>query len=152
MDYSWQDSSVYGIFQARILEWIAISFSWGSSRPRDQTWVSYTAGGFFTNNLQNPTPNPRYGQIFMHKYLCRWGFPGGWLGKEFAVQGIQETQVRFLGLEDPLKEGMATHSSILGWRIPWTEEPGRLQSMGSQRVGHEWSDWAHACTFMHINI
>ena len=43
------------------------------------------------------------------------------------------------GLGDPLKEEMATHSSILAWRIPWTEEPGRLQSMGSQRVGHDWT-------------
>ena len=42
-----------------------------------------------------------------------------------------------LGQEDPLKEGMATHSSILAWRIPWTEEPGELQSMGSQRVRHD---------------
>ena len=48
-----------------------------------------------------------------------------------------ETQVLSLGLEDPLKKGMATHSSILAWRIPWTEEPGRLQSMGSHRVGHD---------------
>ena len=49
---------------------------------------------------------------------------------------IQETQVQSLGQEDPLEKEMATHSSILVWRIPWTEEPGRLQSMGSQRVGH----------------
>ena len=48
---------------------------------------------------------------------------------------IQEMQVLSLGWEDPLKEGMATHSSILAWRILWTEEPGRLQSMGLQRVG-----------------
>ena len=48
-----------------------------------------------------------------------------------------ETQVLSLGREDPLKKGMATHSSILAWRIPWTEEPGRLQSMGSHRVGHD---------------
>ena len=47
-----------------------------------------------------------------------------------------ETWVRSLGREDPLEEGMATHSSILAWRIPWTEEPGRLQSMWSQRVRH----------------
>ena len=46
----------------------------------------------------------------------------------------QETWVQSQGGEDPLEEGMATHSSILAWRIPWTEEPGRLQSMGSQRV------------------
>ena len=49
----------------------------------------------------------------------------------------QETQVQSLGREDPLEMGMATHSSILAWRIPWTEEPGGLQSMGSQRVGHD---------------
>ena len=48
----------------------------------------------------------------------------------------QETQVQSLGWEDPLEEGMAIHSSFLAWRIPWTEEPGGLQSMGLQRVGH----------------
>ena len=46
-------------------------------------------------------------------------------------------QVRSLGQEDPLEKGMATHSSILAWRIPWTEEPGRLQSIGLQRVRHD---------------
>ena len=50
---------------------------------------------------------------------------------------IQETWVQSLGQEDPLEEGMATHSSILVWRIPWTEEPGELQSTGSQRVRHD---------------
>ena len=50
---------------------------------------------------------------------------------------MQETWVLSLGQEDPLEEGMATHSSILAWRIPWTEETGRLQSMGSHRVGHD---------------
>ena len=49
---------------------------------------------------------------------------------------VRETWVRSLGREDPLEKGMATHSSILAWKIPWTEEPGGLQSMGSQRVGH----------------
>ena len=48
-----------------------------------------------------------------------------------------ETQVQSLGQEDPPEKGMATHSSILAWRIPWTEEPGDLQSMGSQRVGRD---------------
>ena len=48
-----------------------------------------------------------------------------------------ETRVRSLGQEDPLEKAMATHSSTLAWRILWTEEPGRLQSMGSQRVGHD---------------
>ena len=49
-----------------------------------------------------------------------------------------KTQVHSLGLEDPLEKEMATHSSILAWKIPWTEEPSRLQSMGSQRVRHDW--------------
>ena len=50
---------------------------------------------------------------------------------------MRETWVRSLGREDPLEKEMATHSSTLAWKIPWTEEPGRLQSMGSQRVGHD---------------
>ena len=52
------------------------------------------------------------------------------------LPAIQQTWVQSLGQEDPLEEGMATQSSILGWRIPWTEEPGGLQSMGSQRAGY----------------
>ena len=53
------------------------------------------------------------------------------------LPAVQETQVRSLGWEDPLEKEMATHSSILAWKISWTEEPGGLQSMGSQRVGHD---------------
>ena len=53
------------------------------------------------------------------------------------LPAMQDTRVQSLGWEDPLKKEMATHFSILAWRIPWTEEPGRLQSMGSQRVGHD---------------
>ena len=60
------------------------------------------------------------------------GFPGGGICKEAAcpVQETYEILVLFLGWEDPLEKGMAIHSSILAWRIPWTEEPGGLQSMG----------------------
>ena len=57
-----------------------------------------------------------------------WGFPGGSDGKESAA--MQESQVGSLGREDLLEKGMATNSSILGWKIPWTEEPGGLQLMG----------------------
>ena len=53
------------------------------------------------------------------------------------LPAMQETRIRSLGQEDPLEKGMATHSSILAWRIPWTEEPGRLQSTGSYRVRHD---------------
>ena len=61
------------------------------------------------------------------------------------MQEMQETQVRFLGQEDPLEEEMAIPSSIHAWEIPWTEEPGGLQFMGLQRVKH---DWAH----MHVSF
>ena len=54
-----------------------------------------------------------------------------------SLPAMQETQVRSLGQEDPMEKEMATHSSILAWKIPWTEEPGGLQSMWSQRVGHD---------------
>ena len=63
-----------------------------------------------------------------------WVFPGGSAVKNLPA--MQETQVQSLGWEDPLEEGMATHSSILAWRIPCTEGPGELRSMGSQRVRH----------------
>ena len=53
-----------------------------------------------------------------------------------CLSTMQETQVRTLGWEDPLEKEMATHSSTIAWKMPWTEESGRLQSMGSQRVGH----------------
>ena len=63
------------------------------------------------------------------KYLPRW-----LRGKEFA--NAEETHVRSFSWEDLLEEQMATHSNIFAWKIPWTKEPGRLQSLGSQRVGH----------------
>ena len=53
------------------------------------------------------------------------------------LSAVQETRVQSLGQEDPLEMGMATNSSILAWKIPWTEEPGGLQSVGLQRVGHD---------------
>ena len=62
-------------------------------------------------------------------------FPGGSVGKNLPV--VQETQVLSLGREDPLEKKMATHSRTLAWKIPWMEEPHRLQSMGLQRVGHD---------------
>ena len=68
------------------------------------------------------------------------GFPGGASGKEFTCK--QETWVQSLGQEDLLQEEMATHSSILAGRIPWTEEPGGLQPIGLQRAEHDWSNIA----------
>ena len=64
-----------------------------------------------------------------------WGFPGGSVVKNLPA--MWETGVRSLGQEDPLEEEMATHSRILAWRIPWTEQPGGLVSMESKRVRHD---------------
>ena len=60
-----------------------------------------------------------------------------------SLPTMRETQVQSLGREDPLEKEVATHSRILAWKIPWTEDPGRLQSLGSQRVGHDWATWLH---------
>ena len=65
-----------------------------------------------------------------------------WVKNLPVMQEPQETGVQSLGQEDPLEAGVATHSGILAWRIPWTEEPGGLWFIGSQRVEHAWSDWA----------
>ena len=72
--------------------------------------------------------------IYVANREDKQGFPGSSVSKESPP--MQETRVQSLGLEDPLEKEMATHSSILAWEVPWTEEPGRLQSMGLQRVGH----------------
>ena len=60
---------------------------------------------------------------------------------------MRETQVWSLGWEDPLEREIAIHSSTIAWKIPWTEEPGRLQSMGSQRVGHDWATSLFSCLY-----
>ena len=65
---------------------------------------------------------------------------------------MQETGVRFLGQEDPLEDEMATHSSVPEWEIPWTEEPGGLQSMGSPRVGHDSATKQQELDRGHLNL
>ena len=126
MDCSLPGSSVHGIFQARVLEWVAISFSRGSSRPRVWTPVSCIAGGCFTIWATREAP----------------------VGKESAYNaGDNGDAVRSLEWEDPLEEHRATYSSILAWRISWTEKPGGLQSIGLQRVGHDWSNLARHSEF-----
>ena len=81
---------------------------------------------------------------FLKTKVYTWvGFPGGSVLKNpNTMQQLQETWVWSLGQEDPLEEEMATHSSILAWRIPWIEEPGGLPAIGSQGVRHDWSDVA----------
>ena len=76
--------------------------------------------------------------VHIYVYVHIQGFPGSTSDKRsrLPMQETYETRVRSLGQEDLLEAGMATYSSTVAWRIPWTEEPGGLQSMGSQRVGH----------------
>ena len=78
--------------------------------------------------------------IHIHMGLPRWHW---WSRTQMPMQETQEAQVWSLDWEDPLEEGMAIHSSILAWKIPWTEEPAGLCSKGSQRAGYHWSDLAH---------
>ena len=68
------------------------------------------------------------------------------------LPAMKETQIRSLGEEDPLERGMATHSSILAWKIPWTEEPGVLQSIGSQRVGYGYVTEYSSTQFLQVDI
>ena len=141
-------SAVPGILQARTLEWVAISFSnawkWKVKVkslshvlviPWTAAYQAPPSMGFSRQEYWNgvpkallaikPTPSIR--ASLMAQMVKN-------------PPAMQETQVRSLGQEYPMEKGMATHSSILAWRIPWTEEPGRLQSIGSQRsIGHNWS-------------
>ena len=109
------------------------------------------------SNIQEILPLRLFGE--WARRPCRWRkFPISWLSETSlmaqqvknppARQEAEKTQVLILGWEDSLEEGVATHSSILAWRMPWTEEPGRLQSMGSQRARHDWSDLAYMHTWL----
>ena len=116
MDCSLPGSSVHGILQARILEWVSVSYSRGSSWLRDWTRVSCIGRQILYHQCHHDSVTEKYNP--------------------------KVTGVRTLSREDPLKEEMSTHSSILAWSIPWTEEPGKLQSIRSQRVECDWNDIA----------
>ena len=144
MDCSLSGSSIHGIFQARVLEWLAISFSRGSSWPRNRTQVSLIAGRRFTvcnsgSNSGDPGSIPGSGRSPEEGI----GYPFRYSWASLVAQttkiwpAMRETWVWPLGWKDRLEEFMATHSSILAWRIPWMEEPGRLQSIGLHRDGHD---------------
>ena len=117
MDCSLPGSSIHGIFQARVLEWGAIAFSvclptrFYLIRPPSTILVIS-----FANLLLRTLAQA--------------------VNSSTAMQETEETQIKSLGWEDPREEEMATHSNILAWRTPWTEESGRLQAMDSQRVRH----------------
>ena len=120
-------------------QWIGLTFS---------HLISFVTHCF--TNLLSPTKDPKLSSTDVLFLRILWG---GWVYLLFFCQGsshtsrvaqmvknlpaMQETQVQSLGWEDPLEKGVAAHSSILAWEIPWTEEPGRLQSMGLKRVGQD---------------
>ena len=104
--------------EAKILEWVAISFCRGSSWSRDRAWVLLR--------------------------LLHWQAVPWWLRMVKNLPAVWENWLQSVGWEDPLEKGMATHSSVPAWKIPWTEDPGRLQSMGSQRVRHDWVAATHS--------
>ena len=81
-------------------------------------------------------------KYFNSDHVLNWGFPSGTSGKEPVCHKTQDTPFGSLGWEDPLEEGMDSHSRLLAWRIPWTEEQDGVQSIGLQRVGHDWSNLA----------
>ena len=114
LDYSLPGFSVHGIFQARILKWIAISSSRGSSWPRDRICVSCIAS----------------------RLLTHWAI----MDTEYIIAITSDLQT---------EKAVAPHSSTLAWKIPWMQEPGRLQSMGSLRVGQDWVTSLSLFTFMH---
>ena len=113
------------------------SFSWWQPVI---TWISKKPYTFICLPHHK---KPKCPQIkgFTTKCVLYRGFPGGTSGKESTCQCRRHMRPLW---EDPLKEDVATHSSILSWRIPWTEEPAGVWSIGSQRAGHDWSNLAHA--------
>ena len=131
MDHSPPGSSIHGIPQARILEWVAMPSSRGSSQPRKIKPTS----------LRSPV---------LAGSLPLEGFPGGSDGKAFACNAGDLGSIPGSGRS--LEKAMAPHSSTVAWKIPWTEEPGRLQSTGSQRVRHDWATSLHftSSPFIHL--
>ena len=145
MDCSLPNSSVYGIFQVRILEWVAISSFQGSSWPRDRICISYGSciGRqilYRLSHLRKLTWERLMGKsntsLITHIY-----------GSCFCIHSASLSE-----------KAMATHSSILTWKIPWAEEPGRVQSMELQRVGHDWAtelnwwDQMHDLSFLNVEL
>ena len=157
MDWSPLGSSVHGISQARLLELVAIAFSRGSSQCRGQICVSFTG-----RQIVYPWATREMLRIWLNVQFSHSVMSDSMRPPSFSVHGILQarilewiampssrgssplrdwTQVLCItgGLHHLMEKAMATHSSTLAWKIPWTAEPGRLQSMGSLRVGHDWA-------------
>ena len=115
--------------------WIAKIWYWIHPEERKEEIDAGALLSFFASSeCPNPDLNPNLHQV--EKVRIRIFLVAQMLTH---LPTMQETQVQSLGREDLLEKEMAPHSSTLAWGIPWTEEPGGLQSMGSQRVGHDWA-------------
>ena len=142
MDCSLPGSSVHGISQARVLEWGAIAFSEYSPKylercdmaPFSEKCKNLTRERSTYERIRDKCELSLHTHLVLVHQLSHLS-SGGSVVKNLPA--MQETLVQSLGQEDPLEKGMATHSSILAWRIPWTEEHSGLQSMGLQRVRHD---------------
>ena len=116
----------------------------GKGKHRNQPHSTLKLILVFTSHLIRQMGFPRSFCFLVFFFFFGPRLPRWCSGKEPTCQCRRhETQVLSLGQEDPLEEGMATHCSILAWRIPWTEEPGGLLSTGSQRVGRDWAHGRH---------
>ena len=108
--------------------------------------MNFTCWHFWSIHQNSRIPSQivtKVGKNNMHMPFKEWGFPRGSAVKNPLASARNAGDMSLIpGFWRSLEEGMVTHSSILAWRIPWTEEHGGLQSMASQRVGHHWSDWA----------
>ena len=106
-------------------------------------YLPYFCFIFFLNVFDNSHPNGCDFALHFPLMIID-GFPGGVSGKELICQcrRHKRQQVKTLGWKNPMEQGLVILSNILAWRMPWVEEPGGLWSMGSQRVGHDWSDLA----------
>ena len=130
MDCSPPGSCVHGILQARVLEWVLVPFSKRSPQPRGRIRLPCFAGRFLTIWAT------RKACLFPRRcFICLSSLVAQMVKN---LPAIQKTWIGFLGWTFSLEKRMATHFNIVAWRSPWTEEPGRLQSMVSQRAGHNW--------------
>ena len=132
MDYSSPGSSVPGILQARILEWVTSPFSKGF--PQTQ---GVKPGLLHCRQILDRLSHqgsPLAGRSPKPKVLKRTSLVAQMVKR---LSTMRETRVQTLGRDDPLEKEMAIHSISIAWKIPWTEELGRLQFMGSQRVRHD---------------
>ena len=112
-----------------------VLFSDNKSFHTGHALISHTGSFVFIDKVAFHLGKSTYQQCQMHVWITDVCFPRGSDSQESTA--MQETWVPSLGCEDPLEKGMATHSIILAWRIPWTEEPGVFQSMESPRVRHD---------------